>query len=466
MEVTHKTNDNLTAEITVRFEENDYAEDVKKALNEYRRNANIRGFRPGKVPFGMIKNLYGEAVMADTISKKLGDALDKYLTEQKFNTLGQPLPDDEKQKPVNFKTDKEFSFHYVVGLKPDFDVEINDKIKLNYYDIEIADDAVDKYLMDIRKRFGKQTNPDKVSEGDVVFGTITELDADGNEKKDGISKDVSISVDYIKLKGVKNNFLKLKKGESVVFNPARAFKNDVELSSMLGIGLNEAKEFKSDMKFTLKDISHFEPAELNEELFAKVYEHDHIQNEEELRKRILRDIEETYKNEGKNQFMNDMVDYLIEKTNLELPDEFLKRWIIESNQKEEEDKRITPEELEAQYDNYRDTLRWQIIEEKISEKYGLRITNDEIKKRVGELLGLQVLGDDDEKSKEIIDQVTESVMQNRDEVNKIADQIMEQKLVDLFEEKAKITHKKIGYEDFVKMVTDKVAAKAEKNSKK
>jgi hypothetical protein len=155
-----------------------------------------------------------------------------------------------------------------------------------------------------------------------------------------------------------------------------------------------------------------------------------------------------------------------EKTNLELPDEFLKRWIIESNQKEEEDKRITPEELEAQYDNYRDTLRWQIIEEKISEKYGLRITNDEIKKRVGELLGLQVLGDDDEKSKEIIDQVTESVMQNRDEVNKIADQIMEQKLVDLFEEKAKITHKKTGYEDFVKMVTDKVAAKAEKNSKK
>jgi len=216
MEVTHKTNDSLTAEITIRFEENDYAEDVKKALNEYRRNANIRGFRPGKVPFGMIKNLYGEAVMADTVSKKLGDALDKYLTEQKFNTLGQPLPDDEKQKPVNFKTDKEFSFHYVVGLKPDFDVEINDKIKLNYYDIEIADDAVDKYLMDIRKRFGKQTNPDNVSEGDVVFGTITELDADGNEKKDGISKDVSISVDYIKLKGVKNNFLKLKKGEASI----------------------------------------------------------------------------------------------------------------------------------------------------------------------------------------------------------------------------------------------------------
>ena len=188
-----------------------------------------------------------------------------------------------------------------------------------------------------------------------------------------------------------------------------------------------------------------------------------LKNEEQLRARVLRDIEETYKNEGKNQFMNDMVDFLVEKTNLDLPDEFLKRWIIESNSREEEDKRISPAELELQYVNYRDTMRWQLIEEKLAEKYGLKVTNEEIKKKIGELLGLQAFGgESDEQTQGIIDQVTESVMQNQEEVNKVANQIMEQKLIDLFKEKATVKEKDISYDDFIAMVSDKAAAKADK----
>jgi len=463
MEITHKINEGLTANITVKFVEEDYQEEVKKALNDHRRKATIHGFRPGKVPFGMIKKMYGESVMADTISKKLGDVLDDFLKTSDFKILGQPLPDEEKQTQVDFVNQKEFTFNYVVGLKPEFDVEVEENIKLDYNIIKIADDAVENYLIDIRKRFGTQSNTDEIAEGDVIFGNMVEVDSEGNDVVEGINKDVSFEIDYIKLKGVKTNLMKLKKDKSLVFNPAKAFKNDIQLSSILGIGLNEAKKFTADMKFTLKEISHIELAEFDEKLFSQVYENEHIENEEQLRARVLRDIEETYISEGKNQFMNDMVDYLVEKTNLDLPDEFLKRWIIESNRNEEEDKQISPAELEMQYVNYRDTMRWQLVEEKLSEKYGLTITNEEIKKKIGELLGLQAFGgENSEQTKGIIDQVTESVMQNKEEVNKVANQIMEQKLIDLFEEKATVTKKSISYDDFIVMVSDKAAAKAEK----
>lgn len=463
MEVNHILNDNLTARITVRIGESDYSEEVSKILKDYRRKASIPGFRPGHVPAGLIRKMYGEAVVADAVSKILGDNLDKYITDNKFNTLGQPLPIDDEEMVVDFKTQKEFEFNYEVGLKPEFDIEIDDKIKLDYYNIEVADDAVDKYLTDMRRRLGQQVAAEKATEGDLVYGNIVEVDGEGNAVENGINQEnVPMSIDYIKLKGVKSDFMKLAIGDSLVFNPAKAFKNDVELSYLLGIGLNEAKEFKADVKFTLLEIKHFELAEINEELFTKVYEHDNITNEEELRARILRDVTETYLNEGKNQFMNDLVDLLVDKTNLQLPDEFLKRWIIENNRREKEDQQISPAELEAQYDGYRDTLRWQIIEEKLSEKYGLKVTMEEIKGRIGELLGFQVQGEVDEQTQKIIEQVSESVLQNQEEVNKIAGQISETKINNLFKEKATIKEKSISYEDFIKLVSEKNEAKASK----
>jgi len=462
MEIKHQITENLTAKISINFVEEDYQQEVTKALKEQSRKASIHGFRPGKVPFGMIKKMYGEAVMADTISNKLGTALDEYLKSKDFKTLGQLLIDDEEMKAVNFNTDKEFTFNYVVGLKPEFDIEIDDKLKLDFYNITVAKDAVDKYLMDVRKRFGTQSDTEFAAEDDIVMGNFAEVNSDGNEVENGVKKDSSIHLDYIKNKEIKADFLKLKKNESLIFNPQKAFKNEIELASILGIALSEVKNFKSDVKFTLSGISHFEPADINEDLFSKVYENDHITNEDELRERILRDIEGTYKSESKNQFMNELVDTLLELTNLNLPDEFMKKWILENNAREENDKKISRDELDLQYVNYRDTLRWQIIEEHISDKYGLKISNDEIKVRVGELLGMQAFGGDDESSQKIIDQVTESVMQNKEEVNKIASQIMEQKLTALFKEKAKVNEQNISYEDFITMVSKKVIAKSEK----
>jgi len=290
------------------------------------------------------------------------------------------------------------------------------------------------------------------------MGTVTQLDDDGKELKDGISKDVSISLEKIKLKTIKNKFIGKKKGATVVFNMKKAFKDDVEVASLLAITREEAEVLTSDFKMEIKEISRISPAEMNEELFAKVYENDNIKTEEELRARVQRDVEESFKAEGDRKFYSDVTKTLIKKTNLNLPDEFLKRWILESNMRETEDKRISPEELNAQYDSYRDTLRWQLIEEHLVKQNDLYVTEQEIRERVKEILGLQAFGGDMGNNEEVLNQVTDSVMQNQEEVKRVSDQIIEQKLTQFFNDKLKITTKKISYDDFVAMVTKEMVA--------
>ena len=460
MEITQKSIGDLTLQLSLHITESDYKEEVDKSLTQYRKQANIPGFRPGKVPAGMTKKMYGESVTADVVSNSIGTELDKYLADNKISILGQPLPDLENQKPIDFKNANEFTFFYKVGLRPEFDLVVDDKITLTNHNIMFDDEAVEKYLLNIRTQMGSQTNPEIVSEGDVVMGSIYELD--GKEVKEGgiTNEKASLSVDFIKLKTIKAKFVGKKVGASIIFNPQKAFKNDTEVGSLLNIGKEAAKDLTSDFQFTIAEISHIEPAEMNEELFSKVYENANIKTEEELRARIADDIEKSYKAEGERKFFNDVVDLLIKKTDFNLPDEFLKEWIIESNKREEEDKRISPEELEQQYVGYRDTLRWQLIEEDIVVKNDLIVKEEELRDQIKTILGLQAFGGvDDNSNDEILNQVTDSVMQNKDEVKRISDQVLEQKLIKFFKENANVKDLNISYDDFVEMIKKENAKK-------
>jgi trigger factor len=453
MNITHNSTGELTMQLVLNIVESDYADEVKKSLEQYRKQANIPGFRPGKVPFGMVKKMYGESVIADVVSHAIGDALDKYMAEQKLSILGQPLPDKVNQKPVDFKNEKDFTFYYIVGLKPEINLELNESLGLTFHNIMADDEDVEKYLGDIRKQMGTQTQAEKVSEGDVISGSMKEVDADGNVVEGGIAiENTSLHVDYIKLKTIKAKFIGKKTGNEIVFNPAKAFKNDAEVGSLLGIGSKKAKDVEADFMFTIDEINHHELAEINEELYAKVYENSHISSEEELRARIKTDIELTYKSESERKFFNDAIEAIIKQTDLNLPDAFLKEWIMESNLREEEDKRIAPEELDAQYDAYRDSLRWQLLEEHIVVSNNLMVTEQEIRDRVKELLGLQSFGGDTEANSEIINQVTESIMQNKEEIKRVSDQIIEQKLTKYFMENIKPTELNLRYDDFVEMI--------------
>ena len=459
MNITKESKGDLILSLSLNVVEADYIEEVQKSLNEYRKTANIPGFRAGKVPFGMVQKMYGEAVKADVVSKYIGEQLDKYIADNKLELLGQPLPDHEKQEVINFKDDKDFTFYYELGIKPSIELELDAKTKVTRYAIQAEEETVDKYLQDILSRFGEQSNPDVIADNDMVMGTVTQLDEDGKDLKDGITKDISISLEKIKLKTIKNKFIGKKKDTAVVFNMKKAFKDDVEVASLLAITREEAEVLTSDFKIEIKEISRITPAEMNEELFAKVYENDNIKTEEELRARVKKDVEESFKAEGDRKFYSDVTKTLLKKTDLSLPDEFLKRWIIESNMRETDDKRISMEELNSQYDSYRDTLRWQLIEEHLVKQNDLYVTQDEIRARVKEILGMQAFGGEDGND-EILEQVTAQVMQNEEEIKRVSDQIIEQKMTNFFNEKIKVSEKKISYDDFVAMVTKEMTAQA------
>ena len=459
MNITQESKGDLIQSLTLNVVEADYIDEVKKSLNEYRKTANIPGFRVGKVPFGMVNKMYGEAVKADVVSKFIGEQLDKYIADNKLELLGQPLPDHDKQTMINFKEDKDFTFYYELGLKPKVDLVLDKKIKATRYMIQAEEDVIEKYVQDILTRFGEQSNPDEVADNDMVMGTVTQLDEDKNEQKEGIKKDISIALEKIKLKTIKNKFIGKKKGDTVVFNMKKAFKDDVEVASLLAITHEEAENLTSDFKLEIKEISRITPAEMNEDLFSKVYENDNIKTEEELRARVKKDVEETFKAEGDRKFYADVTKILLKKTDLSLPDEFLKRWIIESNMRETKDQRISPEELNSQYDSYRDTLRWQLIEEHLVKQNDLYVTQQEIKDKVKELLGLQAFGGQDGND-EILEQVTAQVMQNEEEIKRVSDQIMEQKMTNFFNENIKVTEKNISYDNFVAMVTKEMTAQA------
>ncbi len=459
MNITQKSTSDLTKQLCLQVEESDYIDEVNKSLQQTRKQANIPGFRPGKVPFGMVKKMYGESVTADVVSNLIGTELDNYLAKEKLAILGQPMPDLEVQEAVDFKNGKEFSFYYVIGLKPEINFDLDESWGIKAYNILFDEEDVDKYIEDMRLKMGTQSNPDVVSEGDVVMGSIQELDEEGNVKENGITNErASLSVDFIKLKTIKAKFIGKKVGATVNFNPTKAFKNNTELGSFLGIGKDKAKEVNSDFAFTIKEVSHIEPAELNEDFFSKIYENANIKTEEELRQQVASDIEGSYKAEGERKFFNDVVDAIIKKTDLQLPDEFLKAWIKESNLREEEDKRIDPEQIEREYDQYRDSLRWQLLEEYLVVNNNLVVTEQELRDRIKEILGLQAFGGDVSANEDILNQVTESVMQNKDEVKRVSEQIIEQKLRNYFKEKIQPEEVNLKYDDFVKILKKEAKA--------
>lgn len=457
MNITQKTTSELTLQLTMKVVESDYAEEVKKSLTNYRKQANVPGFRPGMVPFGMIKKQYGESVTADIVSNLIGTELDKYIKDQKFEILGQPMPDKDEQKLIDFRKDKEYTFNYIIGLKPEIDFNVDGSYKIQYNKLMAQDEDIEKYIDEARVKMGTQTNPENTSENDVVMGTLTELAEDGKEIKEGgiVNDKATFSIDNIKLKTIKAKFVGKKVGSSIKFNPAKAFKSDSVLANIIDVSSTEAKAVKSDFQFDLVEISHIEDAEMNEEFFSKVYPNANIKTEPDLRAKVADDIEKSYEAESDRNFYNEVIEAIIEKTNINLPDAFLKEWILESNRREEKDTQISKEELEGQYEGYRDTLRWQLLEEDLIVKNDLITTEQELRNRVQEILGLQAFGGQTEGSEEILKQVTDQVMQDQEQIKQVSQQIVEQKLTKLFKDNIKPEEVNISYDDFVKMMNKK-----------
>jgi len=450
MKLTQSKAKDLMATITVEVKAADYSEKVDKVLKDYRKTADVPGFRKGKTPMAIINKKYRTSVVVEEVNKLIQDELYKYITEEKVRVLGSPMPMDEK--PIDWENAEDFTFEYQLGLAPDFDAKITAKDKLNYYKIKADAKLVDGYCTDIAKRYGKMSNPEISIKGDLIFCAINQLDVDGKVMENGISNEATVAMDYIADKKIKKQFVGVKADDVISVNVMKAFTNHSDLGAMLGVSHDAIHNLTSEeFQFTVKNINQLKPAELNTELFDKVYGEGTVKDVKEFRAKIQEEAEGQFVAESDRMLKNDVVTYFIEKLKLQMPDDFLKRWLVQTSEQP-----ITMEMLETEYDMYAKSLQWQLIENKILENYEVKVTQDDVVAHAKKLIGMQMkqYGQPEGDDAQLTDIAT-NILKNEDERKKIYDQIFDERTLAVYKENFKLTEKAVTYDEFVKLASGK-----------
>ncbi len=445
MNITQEESGKLTALVHINLKEEDYIEKVNQQLKKYRKEARMPGFRPGMVPMGMIKKMYGKAVLADEVNKTVSDALNNYLYENKINVLGNPLPNEEKTTTLDFDKQKEFDFFFDIGMAPEIEVNLDDLGKVPYYKINVSDEEVENALTDIRKRLGKEEHPEKAEPEDTLKGKFVQVDEEGNDLENGhVKEEASFVISDLALKTIQKKFVGKEKGARVVFNPAKAFKNDDKVKELLDV--SEEDKLKADYAFEISDIVRTIPAELNEEFYKQVYPSDDLKTEEDFRNRIRQDLASHYQMDADKQFVSDVIDAILAKVNPQLPDEFLKRWLYESNEG-----KATKEQIEGQYDSYAKTFKWQLIEQKLIEASGdtLKVTREDVRNKMKTYFQIPEGQQADPQVEQLIDQL----LGNEQEYQRLFGELMDQRYIAFFKEKVEKEEKEVSTDEFVKIIS-------------
>jgi len=444
MNISQESNGELTAIIHINLQESDYIKAVNKQLSDYKKKANMPGFRPGMVPMGMIKKMYGTSVLVDEVNKTLSDALNKYIEENKINVLGQPIPNIEKSSNVDFNKQKDFDFFFDIGLAPEFNIALSKDIKVPNYTITIDDKELDKAVEDVKVRFGEDENPEIAEEGDAFQGKFIEIDADGNTIVGGVENDGFLKYEDIKLKTIQKKFVGVKVGDSIDLNLLKAVKEESKVASLLNRHDEGDEKLNSDYRFEIAKIVRTHTAEIGEDLFKKVFPTQEIKSEEEFRTALSKDMSTHYERDTDRQFLADTVKELIKIADINLPDEFLKRWLLESN-----DGKITKEQVDTQYDSYARTFRWQLIEGELLKEHAeaMQVKEEEIRGKVAAYF--QTMGGAEMTPQ--IEGIIDQVLSNEEEKRKIFNDIQDEKLVKLFKENVTAKDKKVTTEKFIEI---------------
>ena len=438
MNITKEQIDELNAVVKVAISKDDYEGRVDKILNDYRRQANIPGFRKGQVPLGLIKKQYGKAVLVDEVNKLLQDNLNKYLTEEKLDVLGNPLP--KQQDDFDWDSD-ELAFEFELGLAPNFEVQLKTKKPVVHYKIvadkKMLEDQVDR----IKKQYGKLISKDSVEKGFEVTGTFV------NEAEE-IENRTTIELDKLKSKKAVDALVGKKVGDTVTLKTKGLFKENYLLLSALGITNEKAEKLDAEVTFTIEEINERQPAELNQELFDKLFGKDVVKSEKELKQKIKEDTEKQFEQQSDQKLLNDVTERLIETTKFDLPTEFLKKWIQISGEK-----MLSEDEAKDEFEKSEKGLRYQLIEGKIIKEHGLQVQFDELKEFAKGFIKSQMAQYGHmNPSEDELENIANRVMGNQDEVKRLSEQLMSQKLLNLYKEKANLKTKEVTYDNFVKEV--------------
>jgi trigger factor len=447
MNITRENIDDLNAILKIKIEKPDYEEKVETVLKDYRKKATIKGFRPGMVPIGLVKKMYGRAVEIDEINKVVTENIQKYLTDEKIEILGDPLPKTDEQEKIDFDTMEEFTFTFEVGLSPVIDLKLSKKNKVNLYDIIIDEKMRNDYVENYTRRYGELRKAEVTEEKDVIKGSIEAIDKKGNILPEGPAvEETSIGIDIIKDSKIKKQFVGKGLNESIDFDIKKAFPNDTEIAGILHKKKEEVAELGANYRFTVKDISRFFPAELNKELFDKIYGEGAVSTEVEFMNKIENEIIINLKRESDFRVMMDIKALAQEKTDFQLPEEFLKKWLLRVNEN------TTEEQVEKEFDSFRKDLKWQLIRNKVARENEIKITEEELLAEAANITryqfqqyGLFYATEDQ------INNYAKETLKREEDAKRIADKILEDKVLHIMKDLVKLEDKKISVEDFNKL---------------
>ncbi|PKP43528.1 MAG: trigger factor [Bacteroidetes bacterium HGW-Bacteroidetes-13] len=435
MNIIKEQIDSLNAVVKIDILKEDYSEKVSKVLKDYRKNANVPGFRKGNVPFSLIQKQYGKAVLVDEINKLLQDALDKFLTEEKLDVLGNPLP--KPQDDLDWDAEQ-FSFEFELGLAPEFEINLKVGNKVNSYKI-VADDAtINKQIDNIRKQYGKLEDKDTAGKDTEIKGVFT------NDEKNINNETILIFNELVK--DAQKKLSGAKMGDKVSLNSKKIFEDAHDLMRHLKVSHDDVHGLDLDVVFEVQDIKLREAAELNQEFFDKIFGEGKVSSETEMINTLREDFEQQFGQQSDQKLLNDVTEFLIENTQFDLPQAFLQKWIQTVGEKP-----LTAEEAAAEYQKSEKALRYQLIESKLIRDNNLQVTYDDLKNKAKELIAQQMVqfGNTDIDETEL-DNIANRILSNRDEAKRLSDQILSLKQIQFFKENIDLKEKEVSYDEFIK----------------
>jgi trigger factor len=438
MNITRENVDALNAVVKVDIAKEDYSDKVEKILIDYRKTANIPGFRKGHVPMGMVKKQYGKAVLVDEVNKLLQDALNKYLTEEKLDVLGQPLP--KTQDEIDWNSEG-FSFEFELGLAPEFDVKLKGKKSITQYNIVADKKMIDEQIDRIQKQYGKLVSQNVVEKDSEITGTYT------NEEKE-IDNTVTLTLDKFKGKATVKQFIDAKPGDIIALKTKGLFEDDHDLMHALKLEHDDIHGLNIEVNFTITEINKRELADLDQDLFDKLFGKDTVTTTTELKAKIKDDAEKQFVQQADQKLLNDVTEYLVDNTKFDLPAEFLQKWMQTSGETP-----LDSDQAKEEYEKSEKSLRYQLIEGKLITDNDIQVTMDDIKNHARDMIKSQMaqFGQMNPSDKEL-DDIAARILSNQDEARRISEQLISQKLLVLYKEKANIKVKELSYDNFVKEV--------------
>ncbi len=452
MKVSLNKTDNVNGIITIELKQADYQESVDKSLNQFRNKAEIPGFRKGKVPKGVIQKMYGKSVLADEINKIVGNELFKYIKENNLNILGEPLPNETEQKEIDFDKDVDFEFNFDIALAPELDLTFGEDDVVNYYVVKPEEEIIEQQIDSIRQNAGSfKTIEEGAIETDLLKGVITELE-NGEAKEEGIIVENGIIMpSYIKDEATKAKFVGAKAGDIITFNPKVTYDNHAsEISSLLNVDKEEVEDINSDFTFEIKEVTRYEEAELNQELFDKVLGEGVVTSEEEFRNKIIESITSQIKPAADNLFISEAKKLILSKlANVEFPDAFLKKWLVVANENN------TEEKIEDEYSQIVEDLKFHLAKEKIVKENDIKVENDEMQQFAIDAAraqfaqyGMNNLTND------MLANYAQSMLQDEDTSRNMYDKLIENKVGEWLKEKINLDKKEVTSEELKKILQE------------